>query len=391
MDLKTLEERFYEIFHKEQAKEVKLFFSPGRINLIGEHIDYNGGFVFPAAITFGTYAVVTPRYDESVVLYSANFAEDGIIEFDLFDLLRQENEPWSVYAKGVIDTFIKADYDIKKGFNAYIEGTIPNGAGLSSSASLELLIGEILDDLNGLEIDMIEKVKLAQKAENEYVGVNCGIMDQFAIGMGKKDQAIKLNTNDLSYEYATCDLLDYQILIMNTNKKRELADSKYNERRQECDAALALLKTKKPTINFLCDLTMAEFKKIADILTKKNLYKRAKHAVSENERVKYAVSALAKGDLCAFGKLLNESHISLRDDYEVTGFELDTIVKLAWEQDGVLGARMTGAGFGGCAIALVHFDKLTTVRKAIAEGYKEKVGYDAEFYVAQIGAGTKKL
>jgi len=390
MDLNVLKARFLQVFEGEKEQEVKLFFSPGRINLIGEHIDYNGGYVFPAALTFGTYAAVTTRNDEKVVLYSGNFQGDGKIEFDLTHFEKAADEPWSVYVKGVIDVFIKAGYNIKQGFNAYIEGTIPNGAGLSSSASLEVLVGVILADLNGLTVSGVENALMGQKAENDYVGVNCGIMDQFAIAMGQKNKAIKLNTDTLAYEYAACDLQDYQILIMNTNKRRGLADSKYNERRGECEAALELLQT-KADISYLCDLTEAEFDKISQVITAENLYKRAKHAITENDRVKLAIDALATGDLSAFGKLLNASHTSLRDDYEVTGLELDTIVALAWEQEGVLGARMTGAGFGGCAIALVHQDQLEAVKAAIGKGYEEKIGYQADFYVAAIGDGAKKL
>jgi galactokinase len=389
MDLNTLKSRFFDIFECETDKDVTCYFSPGRINLIGEHIDYNGGFVFPAAITFGTYAAVTRREDEKVVVYSSNFKSNGLIEFEIADLNRKDDEPWSVYVKGVMDAFKRAGYQITQGFNAYIEGTIPNG-GLSSSASLEVLIGEILDDLNDLNVDRIEKAKLSQQAENEYVGVNCGIMDQFAIAMGKKDHAIKLNTDTLVYEYVACDLKDYQVLIMNTNKQRELADSKYNERRVECEMALECLQT-KANINYLCDLSVEEFNKISDVLKAENLYRRAKHAIAENARVKLAIIALEAGDLSAFGELLNQSHCSLRDDYEVTGVELDTIVALACAQEGVLGARMTGAGFGGCAIALVHKDQLQLVQKEIAKGYKEKIGYDADFHVASIGDGTRKL
>ena len=390
MDLNKLETRFCEVFNGKE-EQVKLFFSPGRVNLIGEHIDYNGGFVFPAAITFGTYAAVGLRADGKVGVYSRNFAEDGVRLFELSSLERCKNESWSVYVKGVIDVFIKAGYDVKQGFNAYIDTTLPKGVGgLSTSASLELLIGQILDELNGFNMDMIEKVKLTQKAENEYVGVNCGIMDQFAVGMGKKDYAIKLNTNDLSYEYVVCDLQDYRVLIMNTNKKRVLADSKYNERRAECDRALVCLQ-QKADIVYLCDLIPLKFELISNVLVEEVLYKRARHAVYENERVKLAIKALKQGDLMAFGELLNESHESLRDDYEVTGEELDIIVALAQEQEGVLGARMTGAGFGGCAIAIVHKDKLQIVQTAIAKGYKEAIGYDASFYEASIGDGTKTL
>lgn len=381
-----LVERFRGVFSDLTAEPV-VYFSPGRINLIGEHIDYNGGYVFPAAITFGTYGVVAPRMDSKVVLYSGNFESDGVIEFDLFQFEKGVCEPWSIYAKGVVAAFQKAGYTLEKGFNAYIEGNIPNGAGLSSSASLELLVAEILADLNGLEVDMMTKVKLSQWAENEYVGVNCGIMDQFAIGMGQAGKAIQLNTDSLTYQYADCDLQDCKILIMNTNKQRELADSKYNERRAECDAAAELLKTA-----YLCDLDSKELAKAVQLLELNDtLYRRAKHAVTENERVKLAIEALAQGDLPHFGELLNKSHRSLRDDYEVTGKELDTIVELAWEQPGVLGARMTGAGFGGCAIALVKEDVLEEVQAQIAKGYEEKIGYPASFYVAAIGGGTRKL
>lgn len=388
MNIEKLKSAFTKVFGVKE--NIQLFFSPGRVNLIGEHIDYNGGCVFPSAITYGTYAVVSPREDRLVRLYSGNFEECGVIEFNLSDLSHTEDEHWSVYVKGVMEQFEKMGFEIKTGFDAYVYGTIPNGSGLSSSASLELLVSQILKELNGYEITMIDMVKLSQRAENDYVGVNCGIMDQFAIGMGKKDYAIKLNTNDLSYEYAEADLGDNSILIMNTNKKRELADSKYNERRGECDEALARLQT-VADINYLCDLSEEEFNRVSNVINKDVLYRRAKHAVTENERVKLATHALAAKDLKRFGQLLNQSHKSLRDDYEVTGKELDTIVELAWAQEGVLGARMTGAGFGGCAIALVQNDALETVKEAIAKGYKEKIGYDAQLYVATIGDGTKTI
>ena len=388
MNIETLKLAFKNVFGEND--NIRLFFSPGRVNLIGEHIDYNGGCVFPSAITYGTYAIVAPREDQVVRLYSGNFQDRGIIEFDLTDLTHKEDENWSVYVKGVMVQFKEAGFEIPTGFDAYVYGTIPNGSGLSSSASLELLVSQILKELHGYEISMVDMVKLSQQAENQYVGVNCGIMDQFAIGMGKKDYAIKLNTNDLSYEYAEANLGDTSILIMNTNKKRELADSKYNERRAECDKALELLKAQKE-INFLCDLTVDEFNKISHVLTDDVLYRRAKHAIHENERVQLAIEALASSDLNQFGTLLNQSHQSLRDDYEVTGKELDTIVELAWAQNGVLGARMTGAGFGGCAIALVENEALEAVKEAIAKGYKEMIGYDADLYVATIGDGTKTL
>ncbi|MDE5978069.1 MAG: galactokinase [Turicibacter sp.] len=388
MNIESLKSSFEKVFGNK--KSTKLFFSPGRVNLIGEHIDYNGGCVFPASINYGTYAVVAPREDQRVRLYSGNFEDRGIIEFDVTDLAHTANEHWSVYVKGVMGQFKEAGFKIPTGFDAYIYGTIPNGSGLSSSASLELLVSQILKELYGYDISMIEMVKLSQRAENQYVGVNCGIMDQFAIGMGQRDYAIKLNTNDLSYEYAKANLGDHCILIMNTNKKRELADSKYNERREECDAALELLKT-VVDINFLCDLTEAEFHRVSKVINKDVLYRRAKHAVTENERVKLAIKSLENNELQRFGQLLNQSHKSLRDDYEVTGKELDTIVELAWAQKGVLGARMTGAGFGGCAIALVQNEAVEEVKEAIAKGYKESIGYEADLYVAVIGDGTKTI
>ena len=383
MEKKVLIEKFQEFFDGEP----RLFFSPGRVNLIGEHIDYNGGQVFPAAITFGTYGAILPRLDQQVRLCSGNFKDKGILEFSLENTDRKTDDAWAIYVKAVVEQFKKAGYQVATGFDAYIEGNIPNGAGLSSSASLELLIAEVLDSLNGLGLDMLEKVKICQRAENEYVGVQCGIMDQFAIGMGREDHAIRLNTNDLSYEYARADLKNCKILIMNTNKKRELADSVYNERRSQCEAALEQLQENKE-IEFLCDLSERDFYEIADVLKDPTLYQRAKHAVTENERVKLAISALEAGDLVNFGELLNRSHKSLRNDYEVTGWELDTIVDLACQQEGVLGARMTGAGFGGCAIALVKESHLKTAQEKIAEQYERIIGYHADFYVASIGGGT---
>ncbi len=383
--IEQLKQSFKKVYEGES--ELLTFFSPGRVNLIGEHIDYNGGCVFPCAITYGTYAIVSTRDDQTVQLFSENFKDKGILSFELTDLAHTENEDFSAFVKGVVEQFTKSGYNVEKGFNAYIFGNIPNGSGLSSSASLELLTAQILKTLNDVEVDMVEMVKMSQRAENEYVGVNCGIMDQFAIGMGQKDYAIKLNTNDLSYEYAKAELGDCAILIMNTNYRRTLADSKYNERREQCDRALLALQTKKD-INFLCDLTEDQFNEISNVLTDEVLYRRARHAVTENERVKLAIDALAQNNLEAFGALLNASHASLKEDYEVTGPNLDKIVELAQAQDGVLGARMTGAGFGGCAIALVKEAKLDDVLMNVAKSYKEVFGYGADFYVANIGNGT---
>jgi len=386
MNRSVLSEKFVEKFGVFHDK--KYFFAPGRINLIGEHIDYNGGFVFPTAITYGTYAVVSKRLDKKIRLYSQNFSSDGIIEIELNDIEYANITSWAKYVIAVILAYKNAGHKVETGFDAYIEGNIPNGAGLSSSASLEILTGIILQNIGGYTVDKIENAKLGQIAENDYVGVKCGIMDQFAIAMGEKNKAILLNTEDLVYDYVNCDLSTYDLLIMNTNKKRGLADSKYNTRRAECEAALSILK-RHAFINNLCDLTRAEFDKISHYLTDDTLLKRARHAVTENERVKLAVNVLKEGNLFEFGQLLNESHKSLKDDYEVTGIELDTIVELASNEDGVIGARMTGAGFGGCAIALVEKEKVAKVIDFIERNYTEKIGYKPSFYIAKIASGAK--
>ena len=382
-----LQAKFQAVFGE---KADHTFFSPGRINLIGEHTDYNGGHVFPAAITLGTYGAARKREDKVLRFFSGNFEDKGIIEVPLENLHFEKEHNWTNYPKGVLHFLQEAGHVIDSGMDVYVYGNIPNGSGLSSSASLELLIGVIAEKLYDLHLDRLDLVKIGKQTENHFIGVNSGIMDQFAIGMGADQRAIYLDTNTLEYDLVPLDLKDNVVVIMNTNKRRELADSKYNERRQECDAALELLKT-VVDINFLCDLTVAEFDRVSNVINKDVLYRRAKHAVTENERVKLAIEVLASGDLHRFGKLLNESHKSLRDDYEVTGKELDTIVELAWAQEGVLGARMTGAGFGGCAIALVRNDAVEAVKEAIAKGYKEAIGYDAELYVATIGDGTKTL
>ena len=387
-----VEQGFMSIFKETNNLDLKTFFSPGRINLIGEHTDYNGGYVFPAAISYGTYAVAKPRQDNKVRLFSANFEQVGIIDIDLQQPIKHsETDHWAKYVKGVIWAMQEAGYNVGLGFDAYIQGDIPNSAGLSSSASLELLTCEILSYVNNLNIDMVEKVKISQKAENQYVGVMCGIMDQFAIGMGKKGHAIRLNTNDLSYQYAKADLGAYCILIMNTNKPRALSDSAYNERRAECEKALSILQ-KQAQINHLCDLSPAEFEQINNELKNDSIpYKRAKHCITENQRVMLALQALEKGDLTTFGELLNQSHSSLKEDYEVTGTELDTIVHQAQNHPSVLGARMTGAGFGGCAIALVKQNDINDIQQKISQGYTEAVGYKPSFYISNIGDGARML
>ncbi|RKQ30222.1 galactokinase [Oceanobacillus halophilus] len=379
---------FQSIFHTTQSPRV--FFAPGRINLIGEHTDYNGGHVFPASISYGTYALGATRNDQKLRFYSLNFPEKGIIECDLQDLDYKEENDWANYPKGMFLLLKQAGYTISNGADILFHGNIPNGAGLSSSASIELVTGALVEGLYNQTIDSLEMIKLGQKVENDYIGVNSGIMDQFAIGMGKKDHAILLNCDTLDYHYAPINLADHVIMIINTNKKRSLAGSKYNERRRECEAALTDLQ-KELNIHSLGELSKGEFERKKHLITNKVNQKRAKHAVYENARTLEAFDKLQQGDLDAFGKLMNCSHISLRDDYEVTGKELDTIAEAAWDQEGVLGARMTGAGFGGCAIAIVERDKAEAFEKNVNAIYREEVGYEATFYTAAIGDGTKEI
>ncbi|MDB1923468.1 galactokinase [Clostridium tertium] len=373
-----------------EKENCKTFFSPGRVNLIGEHTDYNGGNVFPCALSFGTYGVISLRNDKKVRMYSSNFEDIGIIEFDLDNISYEKSHDWVNYPKGVIDVMKKHGYDINIGFDIAVYGNIPNGAGLSSSASLELLIAVMMDNLFELKIDRVDLVKFSQEAENKFVGVNCGIMDQFAIGIGKKNNAILLDCNTLKYNYCPVELKDEILVIANTNKRRGLADSKYNERRSECEQALEELKTKL-NINSLGELSIEDFENNKNLIDSEIRIKRAKHAVYENQRTLMAKEALAKNDLSTFGKLMNESHISLRDDYEVTGIELDTLVELAWNHEATIGARMTGAGFGGCTVALVKKDRAQDFIEKVGQGYKEKIGYEASFYIANIGDGTREI
>ena len=476
--------------------KVQVFFSPGRVNLIGEHTDYNGGFVFPCALNFGTYGVAVKRTDRKCRMYSLNFESVGVKEFSLDNLVYEKSDNWVNYPKGVIKAFEDAGFKIDRGFDLLIFGTIPNGAGLSSSASLELLISVILKDFNNLDTDMINMIKLSQKAENQFIGVNCGIMDQFAIGMGKENNAILLDCNSLDYKYAPISLNGASVVIANTNKKRGLADSKYNERRASCETAVKVLNEHGVNIKYLGELSVDEFNKVKHFITDPEQLKRATHAVSENARtveaveklkagdiegfgklmnqshislngasvviantnkkrgladskynerrasceaavkvlnehgvnIKYlgelsvdefnkvkhfitdpeqlkrathavsenartveAVEKLKAGDIEGFGKLMNQSHISLRDDYEVTGPELDALVEAAWNAPGVIGSRMTGAGFGGCTVSIVKDKDIDEFIKEVGKKYTEKTGLVADFYVAKIGDGSRKL
>ncbi|MDM8214031.1 galactokinase [Enterococcus hirae] len=384
-------EKLQKDFHEKFGRAAKgSYFAPGRINLIGEHTDYNGGHVFPAAITLGTYGLAAKRSDKKVMLYSVNYPATGIVEFSVDDLDYRKEDDWANYPKGMMKYLKEAGFPIDSGMEIIYDGSIPPGAGLSSSASIELLTGVILDDLFDLHVPMIDLIKTGQMVENKFIGVNSGIMDQFAVGMGKKNEAILLNTNTMSYEMVPADFGDYVIAIMNTNKPHHLIDSKYNERRAECEEALRRLQTKLK-INSLGDLNEFAFVANQKLIGDPTLIKRAKHAVTENQRTLLAKNALVAGDLKTFGHLLNASHKSLKEDYEVTGPELDTLVAAAQKQPGVLGARMIGGGFGGCAIALVKKDHWDEFVKNVKKIYHDKIGYDTDIYLANIGDGARKL
>lgn len=384
----TVWNKFAEVFGDTEG--AKVYFAPGRVNMIGEHTDYNGGHVFPSALTIGTYGVARKREDRKLRFYSMNFEHLGVIESSIDGLKPEKEADWTNYPKGVMWAFGERGFEIPCGMDILLNGNIPNGSGLSSSASVEVLTGFILRDMFGFDVTNQDLALIGQFSENKFNGVNCGIMDQFAIAMGKKDHAIFLDTADLSYEYAPIVLEDAKIVIACSNKKRGLGDSKYNERRSECETALAELQ-KVVDIKSLGELTEEEFESYKGAIADPIREKRAKHAVYENQRTIKAVKALKDNDIKLFGELMNASHVSLRDDYEVTGIELDTLVENSWKQEGVIGSRMTGAGFGGCTVSIVKTDCVDAFIKNVGEAYLAKIGYAADFYVVDIGDGPSVL
>lgn len=384
----TILAKFTEVFGDNEG--AKAYFAPGRVNLIGEHTDYNGGHVFPCALTIGTYGVARKRDDNKLRFFSMNFEDLGVIESSLEDLKPHKSAGWTNYPKGVMWAFEQKGMKIPCGMDLLLNGNIPNGSGLSSSASVEVLTGFILRDFFGFNVTNQDLALIGQFAENKFNKVNCGIMDQFAIAMGKKDHAIFLDTADLSYEYAPIKLENTKIVIACSNKKRGLGDSKYNQRRSECETALAELQ-QRVKVKTLGDMDEETFEKFYGIIKSEDRRKRAKHAIYENRRTIRAVEALKANDIELFGKLMNESHVSLRDDYEVTGIELDTLVEEAWKIDGVIGSRMTGAGFGGCTVSIVKEEAIDTFINQVGKAYEAKIGYAADFYVVEIGDGPRVL
>ena len=380
--------KFGEVYGTTEG--ARAFFAPGRVNLIGEHTDYNGGHVFPCALTIGTYAVARKRNDRTLRFFSMNFEHLGIIESSLDELKPMKEAGWTNYPKGVMWAFGERGMHLDCGLDILLNGNIPNGSGLSSSASVEVVTGFILKSLYGFDVSNQDLALIGQFSENNFNGVNCGIMDQFAIAMGKKDNAIFLDTATLEYEYAPVKLQGAKIVISCSNKKRGLGSSKYNERRSECEMALSEIQSGMG-IETLGDLTEEQFESVKMAIKDEDRRKRAKHAVYENQRTIKAVEALKANDITLFGKLMNESHVSLRDDYEVTGEELDTLVEAAWKIDGVIGSRMTGAGFGGCTVSIVKDEAVDRFIDQVGKTYKETIGYAADFYVVEIGSGPCEL
>lgn len=382
-------DKFLEIYG--EGDDVTVCFAPGRVNLIGEHTDYNGGHVFPCAITIGTYAVARKREDSLLRFYSLNYPDQGVVTASLEDLAYRRSDGWGNYPKGVVQTFIRKGCQISSGFDVLYYGDIPKGLGIGSSASLEVATGLILREIMGLtDLNMIDIALFAQLAENEYMGMNCGIMDPFTIAMGKKDHAILLDTSDLSYIYAPLKLPHEKIIITNSKKARLAVDERYQERRSQCEEALRELQT-VISIHDLSELTAEVFEQVQEMIKSPVRVRRARHAVTENQRTIQAVEALEKGDIEEFGQLMNASHLSLKEDYEVSCEELDILVEEAWNIDGVLGSRMMGAGFGGCTISIVMDASVNEFINRIGQKYEERTGLKAEFYVVETGNGAAIL
>ena len=389
MNSKLLKEKFIELYG--EGGDIREYFSPGRVNLIGEHTDYNGGHVFPYALTIGTYGIMRRRTDKVMKFSSANIRSGSVVTVDLSDISYKKKYNWANYPLGIVWAFKEKGIELESGFEMIIWGNIPNGSGLSSSASIEVLMGKMLQDQYSIKsLSMLDLALIGQYSENNFNGCNCGIMDQFAVAMGKKDNAMFLDTSDLSYQYAKISLPDEKIVIINSKVKHSLVDSAYNERREQCAKALEQLQ-KVVDIKTLGDLDIETFEANKSAISDEIVRKRAKHAVYENQRTIRAVEALKRNDVEQFGKLMNESHISLRDDYEVSCKEIDILVELAWETDGVIGSRITGGGFGGCTVSIVRNDAVDVLKEHVEKEYEKKTGLKPEIYIVDIGDGARRI
>ncbi|MBS3807012.1 MAG: galactokinase [Bacteroidales bacterium] len=388
MDTTELKNKFTEIYG-ESKEQIHAFFAPGRVNLIGEHTDYNGGYVLPCALDYGTYLLVRKCDKKHISLTTTEFEYAPTIPLDLIH--EKHGQEWVNYPLGIIDQFRKLNSQLQTGAELLFSGTIPHGAGLSSSASIEMVTAVALNDIFSFGHSLVELIQLSQRAENDFVGMNCGIMDQFAVGMGRENHAVFLDTDTLDYELVPVKLKDHKLIISNTNKQRKLTDSKYNERRTECEQALEHLNKEGQAFKNLGKIEYTQFQKVQERIPDPVLQKRARHVITEDKRVIAATQALNSGDLETFGRLMNESHDSLRDDYEVTGKELDTLVDEARKLEGVLGSRMTGAGFGGCTVSLVRAEATEAFISQVGKNYEAKTGLKPEFYTTLIRDGAKKI
>ncbi len=389
MDEKMLRKDFIELYG--DGGDIREYFSPGRVNLIGEHTDYNGGHVFPCALTLGTYGIMRRRNDNTLKFSSANVKKGQVVSVDMSNLKYDKKYSWANYPLGIVWALKDKGIELESGFEMLIWGNIPNGSGLSSSASIEVLMAKMIQDQYEIKsLNMLDLALIGQYSENNFNGCNCGIMDQFAVAMGKKGNAMFLDTSDLSYQYAPIDLKDEKIVIINSKVKHSLVDSAYNERREQCSTALKELQ-KELDIKTLGDLDIDTFEANKGLIKDDIVRKRAKHAVYENQRTIEAVKALKRNDVESFGKLMNESHISLRDDYEVSCPEIDVLVEIAWATEGVIGSRITGGGFGGCTVSIVKNDAVDELKKRVEKEYPKKTGLDAEVYIVDIGDGTRRI
>lgn len=386
MEVKEMKKAFREAFGNDAEA---VYFSPGRVNLIGEHTDYNGGFVFPCALSFGTYLLLRKNGEKLVRFRSLNLPEEVTVSLDKLTE-RLENKSWANYPLGVFAQFVKRGYKIDEGYDVMIWGNVPNGAGLSSSAALEVVTAYALNDQLGTSLNRAELAKIGQKSEHEFALVNCGIMDQFASAHGKKDNAIFLNCDTLDYELVPVKLDGVKVVISNTHSPHKLDSGAYNDRVAQCQLAVEQINSVRP-IKYLAELTEEEFKTVESAITDEVAHKRARHVVGEVQRTTDAVKALKAGDLEKFGKLMNASHVSLRDDYEVTGPELDAMAEAAWKIDGVIGSRMTGGGFGGCTVSLVKDEAIDAFIEKVGAEYEKKIGIKPDFYIAEIGDGAQKV
>lgn len=387
MELHELKTAFAEAYQKEASA---VYFSPGRVNLIGEHTDYNGGYVFPCALSFGTYLLMAKNDRQTLRFKSLNMPEIVELGFDKLTEPLPANH-WVNYPLGCIAQYVKRGFVFSEGYDMLIWGNVPAGAGLSSSAALEVVTAYAFNEIFGAGYDRTELAKIGQLSEHEFAGVNCGIMDQFASAQGKKDHAIFLNCDTLQFELVPVKLEGIKVVISNTHSPHKLDSGAYNDRVAQCHLALEQLRQVRPNLKNLAELTEAEFKEIESAITDPVAHRRARHVVGEVQRTTDAVKALRAGDIETFGKLMNASHVSLRDDYEVTGLHLDTLASAAWEIDGVIGSRMTGGGFGGCTVSLVRESAIPDFIEKVGKTYEEKTGIKADFYIAQIGDGAMRI